>query len=231
MTWLLAVLLSWLWAGTPLAQLFPVPGPGRAAAGGGGGSTQLAADTFPGANGALGANWSTITGENTLVIVSTAVQVASAGSDGAMRWSAVTWPNDQYAQVTLVTLNNANVGAGPVVRASAATNTLYRVTAKGPFGAAAVVRIEKFDATGTYSNLTGNVTVTLAANDVLRLSVTTSGGNAVLTLTRNGTTIAGPFTDSTAPITSGQAGMAAFADAPGVVTDAVLDNWSGGSIP
>lgn len=230
MTWLLVLLLSWFWAGTPLAQMWPNPGPGRAAAGGGGGTTQLATDAFTRADGGLGANWTTVTGTNAPALVSNGVRdIDVGGNDAAARYSAVTWPNDQYAECSITTASSANVGGGPMVRASTTANTYYRATVKGPFGATAVIRIEKFLA-GAYSALTSNITLTLAANDVIRLTVTTSGSNAVLTAYQNGVARAGPVTDSTSALTTGQAGIAVFVDA-GALTDVVVDNWAGGSIP
>ena len=234
MTWLLALLLSWLWAGSPLAQMWPNPGPGRAAfGGGGGGSTPLAGDGFPGGDGALSASWGSVTGNAPLVVVSTTARVQAVGGDEASRYTGVAFPNDQYAEVTIIAAASANAGGGPAVRIAAAANTFYRATIKGPLGASAVIRIEKLQA-GAYASLTGNVTMTLAANDVIRLSVTTSGANAVLTATRNGTTVAGPVTDNgtvNPPVlASGAAGMAAFVDT-GTTADVILDNWAGGSIP
>ena len=229
MTWLTLLLLSWLLPSALLAQLHPFPGPGRAASGGGAGFTQLASDTFP-TNGPLAGNWTTITGADAMTVAAGAVQDAAVdGNDAAARYTAVTWPNDQYAECAIVAASTTNAGAGPIVRASTTANTYYRATVKGPFGATAVIRIEKF-LTGVYSSSpSGNVTITLAANDIIRLSVTTSGSNAVLTATQNGVTRVS-WTDSTAAILTGQAGLAVFVDS-GAATDAIADNWAGGSIP
>ena len=233
MTWFVLLLLSWLWAGSPLAQMWPNPGPGRAASGGGAGFTQLAADPFGGGNGGLGANWTTITSMG-IPSVSSGGVIANqiGGADSASAYTTITWPNDQYAQVQVTTLASVNVGVGPVVRSVAGALTHYRATVKGPFGSTAVIRIEKWNA-GTYASLTGNVTITLAANDVVRLTVTTSGANAVLTALVNGVSRA-TFTDTGATngavIASGQAGLCVFVDS-GVLSDGVLDNWAGGSIP
>lgn len=64
----------------------------------------LASDNFNRANGGLGANWTTIASMGAPQIVSNLIQTTS-GRDGAY-YSAITWPNDQYAQVTLIRYRN-----------------------------------------------------------------------------------------------------------------------------
>lgn len=202
MTWLVLLLLSWLWAGTPLAQLFPMPGPGRAPTGGGGGGFT---DSFTGTNGAsLGANWTNSI--QTMTILNNAA-TGTAGQDSMAGYTAQNLGLNHYSQVTLSVLDPGN-NLGPCVRVSGtgATATAYCYFAYGGSDQRDLYRIVN----SGFALVTSCVTCgTAAVGDILKLAVTGTAP-ATITLTRNGSLdtamgTSGVVTDSTTPITTGTA--------------------------
>jgi hypothetical protein len=184
----------------------------------------LATDSFTRADAAnLGANW-TGTGEGTATgykIVSNAV--ANTGDGGADEWAkytAVTWPNDQYSQAA-VTISVAGGGTGDgegvgVRIAAGATKTLYRFVVNSNAGGSA--EVSKFVA-GTYTQL-GTRTPTYSAGQLVYGEIQGS----TLVMKYNGVQLGASLSDSS--IASGSAGLAH--SGPGVTLTTALDNWEGG---
>lgn len=180
----------------------------------------LATDNFNRANGGLGANWTTQSGETAPSIVSNTVQVAGGFVYGA-RYSAITWPNDQYAQCKAVATRppTTDEGVGPSCRMATGAQTHYFLQA-----GAGDTRLYKVVG-GSYTQL-GTTGSAVAVNDVLYLEVKTSGANAIVTAKVNGVAVCGSPVTDTSPIASGQAGMW-LATSDGAAN---LDDWEGGDL-
>ena len=186
------------------------------------GGAVLATDNFNRADSAtLGANWSVMTGQTGWQIVSNSARVLDTGVDCADRYSAVSWPNDQYSQAEVTLSARAWVtgeGLGLLLRGSAAAETFYRfVTARDTVG-----DDSEFGkvVTGTFTALATR-SFTFSSGQVLYASA--SGTTIVLKY--NGSQLGASITDSA--IASGSAGVASSSTVNG--TDS-LDNWEGGSI-
>ena len=161
--------------------------------------TQLASDDFDRADGGLGANWTTTTGESALAIVSNEVRGGSAAIFGG-RYTAAAAPNDGYAEIVVgsVVCTTTDEGIGPAYRIAAGAQTHYLVqTNTNETRLYSVVG-------GGYTQL-GSDGVACVTGDVLRL---TCNGTSI-SVQRNGTTIIGPVTNSA--IASGNAGIWAAA--------------------
>ena len=88
--------------------------------------TQLAADDFNRADGGLGANWTTTTGNSAPVIATNEATSSGAGTFSA-RYTATGAPNDQYAEVTVGTVvsGSNDEGVGPACRIQSGVETFY----------------------------------------------------------------------------------------------------------
>ena len=154
----------------------------------------LATDDFNRADSAnLGANWTAL--DTTFAIASNQAAANGAGGVFTVRYTGATFPDDQWAQVTV----NASVetqtdqGCGPCVRMQAGGN-LYLLQ-----GNTVETRIYK-RVSGGYTQL-GTDGPSIAAGDVLYLEIQGSQ----LIAKKNGSTICGSPTDSA--IASGNAGL------------------------
>ncbi len=77
-----------------------------------------ASDNFDRANGALGSNWTTVSGTGAPQIVSNTLRVRTAGALSSAYWSASTFSSDQFAQASLPNSSGAQYGPGIAVRLS-----------------------------------------------------------------------------------------------------------------
>jgi hypothetical protein len=176
-----------------------------------------ATDDFGRANGGLGANWTTAgSAMSAPQIATNQVQVFAVGSDSGAIWNADAFPNDQYAKVTLKTLNTDNGRCvGVQLRTNSGTNDGYQCVARGPFGATTPIEIRD-----AYTVIASGTAV-VAANDVLLGNVV----GTTITLYINGVQRL-QTTDAT--WTAGSAGVYLFVDS-GAASDAVLDDFEAGS--
>lgn len=186
--------------------------------------TILASDNFTRANNAdLGTAWDECTGDTDVngFDISANTAIPAAGSDTSETNNSVTWPDDQYAEVTHFnpTADGAGAGSGPMCRASAAgANTRYRLV-----GNASGYGMERVVA-GAFTILRNSTGTTFAAGDKMRLEVRTSGANCIWTLKKNGVQF---DTDTdTSPIASGSAGIAFSSTS----TTAAVSAWEGGTL-
>lgn len=180
--------------------------------------TELASDNFDRADGALGANWTANSAESgTLTIVSNAV-ARGTDSDASAIYNAVAWPNDQYSEITIGTADTVvGNGMGPICRSpSSSVKTYYRliVSSSG-------YELLKFVAGGNTSLASGTGT-TFAAGNTARLECT-GGATTTLRMYKNGVQFGGDITDSSSPITSGNAGIAYSSS-----SDETIASWAGG---
>lgn len=213
-----ALLLCSPWLTSNLhGQFFPFPGPGRAPAAGGG-CSGLVCDSFDRANGGLGASWTTVASEAAPQISGNGFVTNGVGSDSAAFYSGVTWPNDHYSQVRVITANTANTRAVcGATRIQAGSHQFYRGCVLGPLGAGATCIIQPVPG---YSTVASG-TCTVAANDRLRLSSVGS----THTITINGASVGVSGTDAT--YAAGNSGIAIYVDT-GSQADAKGDDYEGG---
>ena len=180
--------------------------------------TTLFADNFTRANSTgLGSNWAASpdavsTGFD---IVSDAAITHNTANDSGNVVTAVTWPNDQWAQVTLGVVNadGGFQGNGPCVRRSASAYTYYRL----------IVNANNWEVNrvvaGAYTQI-GTGTSGAATGDVWYLGVQ----GTTLTVKQNGSTVSsGTITDS--GISSGDAGIGYSS----TDTTATLTGFAGGN--
>lgn len=177
--------------------------------------TILATDDFNRADDAtgLGPNWtkgdagSFYRVDTNRAIVNTSVAVLD-------RYTAVSWPNDQYAKVTLVTLAaDSDEGVGPACRMSAIAQTAYFVQAN-----TTEIKLYRVVA-GVFGQL-GSDAAAAAVNDVIELICSGTSVSAK----KNGATIIGPVTD--VAIAAGSAGLWGFE----VSNIVAVDNFEGGDL-
>lgn len=188
------------------------------------GDALLAFDGFTRANSAdLGTNWDENTGEsgpNGFDIVSNTAVPSDVAADSSETNNSVTWPDDQYSEVTYATTGADGIGSGsgPSCReALGSTLTYYRAV-----GNASGYEFGRKNA-GPFTSLSSGAGTTFAPADKLRLRIKTSGANASWFLLKNGVQFASG-TD-TSPIASGRAGIAHSS----VSSVAALSAWEGGS--
>jgi hypothetical protein len=179
----------------------------------------LASDSFDRADAGLGANWTTLVGAGAPAIVSNRVRTGSVGTDSEARYSAITWPDDQYAQVVCMTANGTPDANGPEVRCSTINKTSYICWVLGALGAGAHLVVRK-SLNSSHTTLTDTVQ-TVNSGDVIRIEAQGTSISAYI----NGVLKSGPTTDSA--IASGYAGLIAFADS-GSAADSELDTWEAG---
>lgn len=178
--------------------------------------TILASDDFAGSGALNASNWTqtTFAGSGNPTRVSGQLSCPT-GVAGFMRWTALSWPNDQKARLTYITPGSDAVdnGSGPAVRIAtggAVSGYLLQV-GNGD------TRLYKFNAASP-TQLGSTLAGAPSNGDVYVLSIT----GTTITATKNGSNICGtPLTDAT--FASGQAGFWFAAD-----TAADLrDNWDG----
>lgn len=161
----------------------------------------------------LGTTWDVVPGVVNCQIVSNAVRASADNAVCEESYNGVTWPDDQYSQVTL-TVIGADTYAGPLVRASAADWTFYLSEA-----APSEIRLFK-TVSGTWTQI-GSFSGTVSSGDVIRLE---AQGTTIRAF-QNGTQRIST-TDSS--ISSGRAGIHVMLE-PSIPLDrVVLDDWEGG---
>lgn len=179
----------------------------------------LAGDQFTQANGALSANWTVDTTAVAPTVVSNQVQnTANLGAGASALYTAVTFPNDQWASISLVSLLSSSVGILLRARTTLTVNE-YRCFLVSPLGATSVLHIAKVVA-GAFTDL-NTATINSAAGDVILFSAQGTALNAyqnnVLRVTTTDPDIAG-----------GIPGI--LVSNAGTATDSIIDNFNAGSV-
>ena len=165
-------------------------------------------DDFNRANGAIGANWTALTGSAS--VSSNAMVVGSASTQ--VIWASECATADQFAQVTLAApTTSAN---GVVVRCDGTLNNQYM--ARRALGS-----VELFKFVGGATTSLGSVAGTYPAGTVLRLE---AAGAAIRLLVDGSPIIAVTDTDLTAGRRVGIRNTAS-------TTGGTYDNFSGGDLP
>jgi len=159
----------------------------------------LVTDNFN--RGTIGGNWTTTTGNAPLVTSgSTVVKGSAGGANNCMRWSADSFLDNHYAQVTLDNLNAASDDLGPCIRIASGANTFYYFAADKSVPACRLYKVSA----GTFSQLGADYTHTPVAGTVYKLD----SSGSTLTPYINGVAQA---TRSDSGITSGWPGIFIFA--------------------
>ena len=183
------------------------------------GAASIASDDFNRTDAnPIGGNWTTVTAEGAMQIVSNAATPASTSNDSAAYWNADTFADDQWSECdATVTGSNGGTGPGPMVRAATGAETFYRVTCDH---SATGIGLDRFVA-GGFTNLWTRA-ATFVNGDRVRLRVVGS----TLAVFINGVQVGADHVDGS-PIASGQPGIA-FSS--GGVSAATLDNWAAGEV-
>lgn len=188
--------------------------------------TQTAADNFarPDENPmSNGGKWVSALIGNAGKLVSSLYEATVVNTAGAAAWTgngASFDSADQYSEVVIAAATATGIQVGPLVRASTAANTQYRLAISGPLGATATWTLFRVNA-GVATQL-GTATKTFAVADRVRLAVV----GQTLYCFLNGVQFF-HYTDY-APITSGVPGMIAF-ESSGAITNAQLSSWNAGT--
>jgi hypothetical protein len=180
----------------------------------------LGSDSGTGANSnPIGGNWSTIAGTQNCQRASNLIEPSATSSACAAYWNPITWPSNQWSQVSVQAANSASSDAAVYLRvATPGVNTDYDMVFAGPVGGGEWL-IQKRVA-GTATTLRQNTgSFPLALGDKLLGAI----NGTSLYLYWNGVLI-GMATDSTT--LTGSAGLGTFD--PSSVTNSQVNLWSGG---
>ena len=159
--------------------------------------TQLASDNFTRANGALGANWGSLTGVGAPDIESNQARMpASTGFGGALTevgtWTSIT---GQYSEITVgsVVCSVTDEGVGAIIRAPFSGNLNGYISQSN----AVETRLYKV-VNGTFTQLGSNGPA-VTTGDVIRIT----GSGTTISVAKNGTTIISVTDSSVASGTPG----------------------------
>lgn len=171
-----------------------------------------ASDNFNRTQNPLASGWTTATGaQNFRANGSAALSVG--GGDSVVGWTADTFGNDHFSEVTI---GAAADDGGPAVRLTLASNTFYLLDLTT--GSA---NVELFIMPGAINIATVQFAAAMQAGDVYRLSITGS----TMSILRNGaapSVLGGSLTDVT--YATGVPGMHASG------TSLTYDSWQGGDV-
>lgn len=135
-------------------------------------------------------------------------------SDSSETYNAITWPSDQYTEVTYgaTAANGAGAGIGPTCRAINGTLTFYRAVGNASgYGLSSAVA-------GTFNTISSGTGTTFAAADTLRLELQ----GTTWRLKKNGTTFQ---TSTDSAISAANRGGIGFSSADSGTT---ATSWAGG---
>ena len=159
--------------------------------------------------------------ENNLVIVNNEVGVDVENSHNYAFWSANSFSEDQYSQITITKIGS---WPGVIVRADGILDRFYLGLLVGPNDYEIYRRWD-----GDYYLLATGTTETWQVGDVLRLDVTGSVNPVKVTLSHNGNPVLSWTSSSEAEVkTGGSPGIGIYSPSGEALT---LDNWEGGSLP
>jgi hypothetical protein len=184
--------------------------------------TQLAQDTFIHANQNPidAAHWTTFTpGFADLQILSNKCLAAATGLAGAA-YTGISWPANQYAEITIAVLSGAACEADIILRSSADGNNCYDFGIVDNGDGTAFVFFESIVG-GFVVGLFQNAAVPFSAGDIFRASAL----GTTISFFQNGILL-GSAIDSA--VASGNAGVSFFTTT--LVTEAQLSNFAGGSV-
>jgi hypothetical protein len=181
----------------------------------------VASDNFDRPDGSLGSNWSKpTTSIYNLVITNNQVGVDVETNHNYAFWSANTFNNDQYSQITV---SKVGPWTGVILRADPVQDRFYMGFVFDTNDYRIYCRWDE----GYYSLSTGSA-VTWNAGDVLRLEVKGSVDPITITMYRNGTAVLDWVSTGSSFIKpSGSPGMGIYSRIGAGLT---IDNWEGGDL-
>ena len=176
-------------------------------------SATTVSDNFDRANGALGSNWTTVSGTGAPQIVSNTLRVRTAGALSSAYWSASTFSSDQFAQASLPNSSGTQYGPGIAVRLSGS---------KGYFlwygNSSNTVSLWRMDSSSSETLLKQSASLTVSpSSDVWKIQAVGS----TISGYQNGKLVV-QATD--ANIKSGSPGVWLY------YSSNQIDNWSGGDV-
>lgn len=172
-----------------------------------------ATDNFNRANETpLAGNWTSCS--NSFNLATNAVAGVTTSADNCVVWNADTWPDDQYSQVKVATVNGG-VYQGAAVRMNADASAGYYC-----IGNNSDLYLQRCSGAGcsTHNNI-ANMVLTISAGDTIRIEVVGTSLDCKV----NGVS---KLTGTDATVTSGKAGIF-YSHISGSAT---LDDWEGGSM-
>ena len=175
-------------------------------------SATTVSDSFDRANGALGSNWTTVSGTAAPQIVSDSLQVGTASAVNSAYWSASTFGNDQFAQASLPASSGTAYGPGIAVRLSS-TKGYFLWYGNSPN----TVSLWKMSSSTSWTTLKQSGPLTISPTDVWRIQAVGS----TISGYQNGNLVV-QATDTS--IKSGSPGVWLYYS-PNQIT-----NWSGGDV-
>lgn len=183
----------------------------------------LASDNFP-VDGGLGANWTTQTTATDPTIRSGVVEdFATAGATSHAMYTAITWPENQYAYLTVVNCATSNGRSVSLwLRGQTAAVTGYIFDVLGPLGATTQLRIRRFSAGAGSTLADSGATETVSAGAILRAEVL--NGDVKLYIDGN---LRLSATDGS-PLSGGSPGIGVTSNS--VLSEAQLDTWGAGDL-
>ena len=172
-----------------------------------------ASDNFDRADGALGSNWTTVSGTGAPKIVSNTLRVGTAGALSSAYWSASTFSSDQFAQASLPNSSGTQYGPGIAVRLSGS---------KGYFlwygNSSNTVSLWRMDSSSSWTLLKQSASLTVSpSSDVWKIQAVGS----TISGYQNGKLVV-QATDTN--IKSGSPGVWLY------YSSNQIDNWSGGDV-
>lgn len=185
----------------------------------------LASDSFTRADAnPLSGSWTRLSSAaswNVIQLVSNQIEPGGGSTDNAAMWyNGITWPNDQWSQVTVKSLSNAYVGIHLRANMSGAATCYHCVLGPGTTGSGSIPwNIYRINS-GTFTGPLASGTTTIAANDTVSAEVIGS----VITLYKNNVAL-GSAVDTN--LTSGAAGVLMYPNS-GASSASIADDWTGG---
>jgi hypothetical protein len=185
---------------------------------------QIASDNFQRANEnplSDGGNWSIAPGANAEKIVSNAVEPTIANAYCISYWNALSWPNNQYSEITIGSFTGAGY-MGPAVRIETGGTQVNQYWGQLEYESNSTLLPRLvLDNNGSAINLiVGNI-IPFSTGDVWRLSVM----GTTLTLYQNAIQI---LTAMDSTFSSGAAGLGHYSES--AITSNTISAWDAGNL-
>jgi Protein of unknown function (DUF4038)/Putative collagen-binding domain of a collagenase/Fibronectin type III domain len=185
----------------------------------------VASDNFNRPDGNLGPSWTKQlpASDNNLVITNNQVGVDVDNGASCAFWTANSFVDDQYSQITITELGGGGSWPGVILRADS-TDRFYLGLLAGPNQYEIWRRWD-----GAYYLLASGTTETWQVGDTFRMEIKGSANPITVTIFRNGNPVLSwTSTDPAQVKTGGSPGIGIYSPSGLHLT---LDNWEGGNLP
>jgi hypothetical protein len=169
-------------------------------------------------------NFTTVAGAQPVEVPSMGVaQSTMQGSLSAAIYTGISWPDDQYSEITILACGATNALCPIVVRSNGADTTYY-------FQLSGLSTNSLFAIVGGVEYNLGPLYMTQTTGDVIRLAVTTGVNSNIVSIYKNGVLQGLPFIDTVyyASLTSGTPGFGLIAQGLVPTNGATISKWAGG---